>query len=165
MLTVETLKKNYIDIVLKNTKLPFFIYTDTGNYKKAVRDYNTVTDYINGLFTVSGSSVEYAGNQEITSLSTELKFLVRLGDEPTANGVFQNAQEFREALSQAFSSVPPRFNVEEKGETYTVVVGYSFPSTGTREQKTGAGDSLTYSCSVYFAYLKAALNASDVEIT
>lgn len=165
MLTLDTLKKVYIDEVLKQTGLPFSVYTDTGNYKKAIRNYNSVTDYINGLFVVSGSSVEYAGEQEITSLSTELKFLVRLGDDPTANGVFQNAQTFRETLSAAFSSVPPKFNITENGKTYTVVVGYNFPATGTREQRTGAGDSLTYSSTIYFAYLSNALNAFDIQIS
>lgn len=165
MLSINSLKENYIDEVLSKTGLPFSIYTDTGDYKKAIRSYNTVTEFINGLFIVTGSSVEYAGEQEIVSISTELKFLVPLNDDAEMNGNFKNVQTFRETLSSAFSAVTPKFNLTEDGKTYTVVVGYNLPATGIREQRTGVGDSLTFSCSVYFAYLSNAVNASDISLT
>lgn len=165
MLSINALKENYIDAVLSKTGLPFSVYTDTGDYKKATRSYNTVTEYINGLFIVTGSSVEYAGEQEIVSISTELKFLISLNDDTDINGNFENVQTFRETLSEAFSSVTPKFNITEDGKTYTVVVGYNLPATGIREQRTGVGDSITFSCSVYFAYLSNAVNASDIHLT
>ena len=165
MLTLETLKKEYIDEVLANSGLPFSVFTDTGDFEKALRQGNNVTEYINGLLTVSGSSVEYAGEQEIVGISTELKFLVRVDDDQNADGSFNNIVQFREMLSQAFSSVKPKFNVTEGEKTYTVVAAYNLPETGTREQRSMLGDSISYSCTVYFAYLSNAINATDVKIT
>ena len=165
MLTLNTLKAEYIDQVLANSGLPFAIFTDTGDFEKATRNINSVTEYINGLLTVSGSSREYAGDQEIVGISTELKFLVRIDDDPNADGSFDNIVNFRERLSQAFASVKPKFNVTEDNKTYTVVAAYNLPETGTRAQRPMVGDSLTYSCSVYFAYLSNAINATDVKIT
>ncbi len=166
MLTLNTLKENYIDIILNKTGLPFSVYTDAGDFEKAIRNYNSVTEYINGLFTVSGSNVEFTGDGgEMVSLTTELKFILRLNDVTDENGEFPNIAQFREALSQAFSSVSPRFNITEEGKTYSVVAAYSFPATGVREQRSTLGDSITFSCTVFFAYLSNALNASDVKIT
>lgn len=162
---LEKLKEEYIDEVLSNSGLPFAVFTDTGDFEKAVRKGNAVTEYINGLLTVSGSSVEYAGEQEIVGISTELKFLVRVDDDKNADGSFDNIVSFREMLSHAFSSVKPKFNVTEGEKTYTVVAAYSLPETGTRMQRPMLGDSLSYSCTVYFAYLSNAINATDVKIT
>lgn len=165
MLTLEKLKEEYIDEVLTASGLPFTVFIDTVDFEKAFRQANAVTEYINGLLTVTGSSVEYAGEQEIVGISTELKFLVRIDDDKNADGSFSNIVNFREMLSQAFSSVKPKFNVTEDGKTYTVVAAYNLPETGTREQRTDLGDSLFYSCTVYFAYLSNAINATDVKIT
>lgn len=165
MLSIKTLKENYIDVVLAKTGLPFSVYIDTGDFQKAIRSYNTVTEFINGLFVVTGSSVEYAGEQEIVSISTELKFLVSLNDDSDPKGNFENAETFREVLSSAFSSVTPKFNITENGKTYTVVVGYNFPVTGVRDQLPDVGDSISFTCSVYFAYLSNAVNASDISLT
>ncbi|MDE7453631.1 MAG: hypothetical protein K2N22_04405 [Clostridia bacterium] len=165
MLKLETLKKEYIDPILESSGLPFKVYLDTGDFHKAIRNGNTVTEFINGIMAVSGSSVEYAGEQEIVGISTELKFLVRVDDDMQADGSFDSIEKFRDLLSQAFSSVKPKFNVTEDGKTYTVVVAYTLPDTGERAQRSGIGDSLSYSCSVYFAYLANSINATDVKIT
>lgn len=165
MLTLEKLKEEYIDEVLANAGLPFSIFTDAGDFQKATRQGNSVTEYINGLLTVSGSSIEYAGEQEIVGISTELRFLVRLDDDKNTEGNFDSAVRFRQMLSQAFSSVKPKFNVTENGKTYTVVAAYNLPETGMRAQRPMLGDSLSYSCTVYFAYLSNAINATDVKIT
>ncbi len=165
MLQLNVLKENYIDVILNKTGLPFFIYTDAGDFKKAVREYNSVTEYINGLFTVSGSQVDFTGDGgELVTLTTELKFLLRLNDDTDTEGMFPNVTEFRQALSAAFSAVPPRFTITENGKTYSVVAAYNFPATGTREQRSVLGDSIAFSCTVFFAYLENALNASDVKI-
>jgi len=166
VLTLEELKEAYINPILTNTGLPFAVFTDTGDFQKAVRQGNEVTEYINGLFTVSGSSTEYAGEQKIVSISTELKFIVRIDDDHQPDGNFDNIINFRELLSTAFQSVEPQFTATDKNDKiYRVVVAYTLPATGPREQNSMLGDSLTYSCSVYFAYLENSINAMDVKLT
>lgn len=183
MLKIETLRKNYLDKVLESAfedlqgAVKWRVFTDTGDYEKATRSHNSVTQYVNGLFTVTGSSVSYAGTeQEIVSVTTQLELLFPLGDNPevstdeTEGFFFDSAQQIRERLSAAFSSADQKFNVEEKQEdgtkkTYSVVAGYTLPATGVRQQRSMVGDSLTYSCTVYFAYLSNAVNTSDVKIS
>ena len=169
MLTLEQLKKEYIDVVLNATGLPFFVHIDTEDFQKAIREYNTVTEYINGLLAVTGSSMEYAGSQQIASISTELKFIVRVDDDRGADGAFANIRVFRDSLSEAFKQAGNKFSVEttENGETknYTVVAAYTLPATGTRSQITEVGDCISFTCSVYFVYMQNVLNTGDIHIT
>ncbi len=167
MLTLDELKENYVNPILQNTGIPFSVFTDTGDFEKAVRDGNTVTEYVNGIFSVTSSSIENQGtDKEIVSISTELKFIVRVNDDPNADGSFENVTQFREKLSAAFGAVPPRFSIIGKdGKTYAVVAGYTLPAPGTREQRSMLGDSFTYSCQIYFAYLKNSLNVGDISVT
>lgn len=166
MLQLEELKENYIDPVLQQTGISFALFTDTGDFKKADRDGNSVTEYVNGIFSVTSSSTENQGtDKEIVSISTELKFIVRVNDDPNADGSFDNVTQFREKLSAAFGAVPPRFSVTGKdGKIYTVVAAYTLPATGMREQESILGDSFTYSCQVFFAYLKNSLNVGDIRV-
>lgn len=165
MLKLETLKKQYIDEVLNKTGLNFVLYTDAGDFQKAVREVNRVKETINGIFTVTSSSVEYAKEQEIVGVSTQLQFLVPIEDDASPDGAFAKVTRFRESLSQAFSDTPPKLNVTEDKKTYTVVAVYNIPATGKREMLSLVGDSVSFSCTVYFAYLSNAINASDVSIT
>jgi hypothetical protein len=166
MLKIEDLKKGYLDKVLAKTPYNFRIYTDTGDYKKATRRGNTVTEYINGVFTVSGTEIDYAGaDEQLVVLTTELKFLISVGDDPEIDGDFKNVSEFRNALSDAFESVPNRFILTDNGKTYSVVAIYTLPLSGQRAIQTLTGDSFTFTCTLNFAYLKNALNASDVSIS
>lgn len=64
MLKIEDLKKGYVDKVFAKTPYNFRIYTDTGDYKKATRQGNSVTEYINGVFTLAGTEMNYAGADE-----------------------------------------------------------------------------------------------------
>lgn len=167
MLKIEDLKNSYIDKVLEQTSYNFRIYTDTGDYKEAIRKGNNITEYINGLFVVSGTNMDYAGADEpLVTLTAELKFLIPVGDDSDINGEFKNVSEFRNAISEAFENTSNKFNLTTSdGKTYSVVVAYSFPLSGQRAIKNMTGDSFTFSCNIYFAYLNNALNASDVTIT
>ena len=166
MLTLNELKEKYVDVILQSTGIPFAVFTDTGDFEKAVRDGNSVTEYVNGIFAVTSSSIENQGtDKEIVSISTEIKFIVRVNDDSNADGSFDNVAQFREKLSAAFGAVPPRFSVTGKDrKTYSVVAAYTLPSTGTREQRSILGDSFTYSCQIFFAYLKNSLNVGDINV-
>lgn len=165
MLQVKTLLDSYILPVLESTGLTFAIFTDTGDFRKATRSVNSVTAPINGLFTVGNSSTEYAGDEKIVAIPTELKFAVPVNDDHEADGSFENVAQFREVLTSAFSTEPNKFLVTENGKTYTVVAVYTFPSTGTRQQWSMTGDSFTFQCSVFFTYLSNAINATDIKIS
>lgn len=164
MLSIETLREGYIVPVLNKMGIPFALFTDTGDFEHATREGNTVSEPVNALFTVGNSSTEFAGDEKIVAIPTELKFLVRVNDEYNPDGSFDNIVQFRNALSQALDEMGNKFQLTEDEKTYTVVAVYTFPSSGTRQQFSATGDSFTFTCTVYFTYLSNAINASDIKI-
>lgn len=165
MITLDELKDNYIIPVLEGTPFKFSIFTDTGDYEKAKRRKNTVTEYINGLFKLVESEIKkIGGGLTAVALVTNLKFLIPCGDETEVNGEFAKVTEFRNALSEVFSQ-NQKINITSEGQTYVGGVAYSLPMAGEREIRQRVGDSIAYTCSITFAYLENAVNASDVSFT
>ena len=64
-----------------NPGVTFVLHNDTGDYTKAVRDYNDVTDVINGIVTLTSSEVENTNDGlTIASLTTRTELLVPCRD-------------------------------------------------------------------------------------
>ena len=150
MITLDQLKDNYIMPVLNSTPFHFMVFTDAGDYRAPERRKNTVTEYINGLFTLTQSEIQKLGaGLTAVAIVTSLRFLVPCDHDPDHKGELQMVQQIRDALSEAFSQ-----NVK-----------LSIVSDGkTRNLQQGIGDSLEYVCTVTFAYLENAVNASDIKI-
>lgn len=164
MITLEQLRDNYILPVLETVPFKFNIFVDTGDYKEPERRMNAVTEYINGVFSLTQSEVKkIGGGLTSVALVTSLKFLLPCGDETDIDGTFPNVTEFRTALSEAFSKNQV-LSIETDGVTYAGGVAYSLPTTGMRAMRQGLGDSIEYVCTIAFSYLENALNASEVRI-
>ena len=81
MITLDQLKENYIMPLLNSTPFKFMIFTDAGNYRPPDRRKNTVTEYINGLFSLSQSEVQrLGGGLTAVALVTNIKILIPCGD-------------------------------------------------------------------------------------
>ena len=64
-----------------NPGVTFVLHNDTGEYTKAVRDYNDVKDVINGIVTLTSSEVENTNDGlTIASLTTRTELLVPCRD-------------------------------------------------------------------------------------
>lgn len=165
MITLEQLRDNYILPVLETVPFKLNISIDTGDYKESERRMNAVTEYINGVFSLTQSEVKkIGGGLTAVALVTSLKFLLPCGDETDTDGALPDVTAFRTALSEAFAE-NQILNIEADGRTYTGGVTYSLPATGARTMRQGVGDSIEYVCTIAFAYLENALNASDVKIS
>ena len=57
-----------------------------------------------------------------------------------------------------------KLSVETDGVTYVGGVAYSLPTAGNRDIRQGIGDCISYNCTLTFAYLENALNASDIKV-
>ena len=164
MITLDQLKDNYIMPVLNSTPFRFMVFTDAGDYRAPERRKNTVTEYINGLFTLTQSEIQKLGaGLTAVAITTNLRFLVPCDHDPDHKGELQMVQQIRDALSEAFSQ-NVKLSIVSDGKTYVGGVSYSLPAAELRNLQQGIGDSLEYVCTVTFAYLENAVNASDIKI-
>lgn len=164
MITLDQLKDNYIMPILNSTPFHFMVFTDAGDYRAPERRKNTVTEYINGLFTLTQSEIQKLGaGLTAVAIVTSLRFLVPCDHDPDHKGELQMVQQIRNALSEAFSQ-NVKLSIVSDGKTYVGGVSYSLPAAELRNLQQGIGDSLEYVCTVTFAYLENAVNASDIKI-
>ena len=166
MITLDQLKENYIMPLLNSTPFKFMIFTDAGNYRPPDRRKNTVTEYINGLFSLSQSEVQrLGGGLTAVALVTNIKILIPCGDnsDTSYTGELRIVQQIRDALSEVLSQ-NVKLSITSDGKTYVGGVSYTLPSAELRNLRQGIGDSLEYIFSITFAYLENALNATDVKI-
>lgn len=166
MITLDQLKDNYVMPLLNSTPFKFMIFTDAGNYRHPDRRKNTVTEYINGLFSLSQSEVQrLGGGLTAVALVTNIKLLIPCGDnsDTSYTGELRIVQQIRDALSEVLSQ-NVKLSITSDGKTYVGGVSYTLPSAELRNLRQGIGDSLEYSFSITFAYLENALNATDVKI-
>lgn len=164
MITLDQIKENYIIPVLSTTPFNFIIFTDTGDWVKAGRKKNTVTEYINGLFELTYSELRKLSGEKVgVSITTRLTFLVPCGDNPS-NDVITPVQDLRNALYNAFEA-NMILNITVDGEIYSGGVAPMLPMAASRAIRSQVGDSLEYSCMLTFSYLENALNSSEVKLS
>ena len=102
MITLDQLKDTYVMPLLNSTPFKFMIFTDAGNYRHPDRRKNTVTEYINGLFSLSQSEVQrLGGGLTAVALVTNIKLLIPCGDnsDTSYTGELRIVQQIRDALS------------------------------------------------------------------
>ena len=169
MIEVKALVDNLQNILNGNSiGVTFRLFTDTGKYRRAQRTANTVTDYINGIVSVTASDISSTNDgmeYGTTTLRTEL--LVRCRD--TEEDVYEDVESedgeeeselieegndnyiaaIRAFLDGVFAKQTYTTMTDEAGINFNVSVGYSLAMSGVRNQNPRTGDSYTF---VFYAY-------------
>ena len=169
MIEVKALVDNLQNILNGNSiGVTFRLFTDTGKYRRAQRTENTVTDYINGIVSVTASDISSTNDgmkYGTTTLRTEL--LVRCRD--TEEDVYEDVESedgeaeselieegndnyiaaIRAFLDGVFAKQTYTTMTDEAGINFNVSVGYSLAMSGVRNQNPRTGDSYTF---VFYAY-------------
>lgn len=163
MIQIETIK-TFILNTLGQTDYKFKIFTDAGEFQKAVRHGNAVEEYINGCLIIADTDTEtLSGGEVAVAVETTLEFVIPV-DEAKADGVYQDIVNFREDLSAAFEKATKISFTDDAGHTYTGGVSYSLPTSGEIAIRQGVGLSYTYICSISVAYIKNGVNTADVRL-
>lgn len=161
MVTIDNIKEQYILPTLQETGYTFNIVTDVGDYEKARRYRNTVTNTINGLLMLTQSEIQpLNGGLSAVAYQAMLSFIIPLDDNEVNE--YPKVTAFRNALSKAFSQATKIAIMDNNGVAYEGGVVYSLPAVGQRNQKDMVGDSVTYSCTISIAFLQSAINTSDL---
>ena len=170
MIPIDSIVSNVIEPVLNTTGYTYAIFIDAGEYKKAARSGNTVTQYINTLAEMSDYVSQRLSNGVLAIAQViTLAFLLPLDSKSDADGNYPAVTAFRNALTTAFSQMNKFSLTVNEGTpeeiTYVGGVSYSLPVRNVREIRTGAGDSLEYRATLQIAYLANAINTTDVVFT
>ena len=135
-----------------NTTYKFNIYTDQGEFKKATRDKNNVTKYINGVLTLINSDKTISGGVSpviwTEIISAKLDLLIPDINLSRTNLV-GSPERFSDIVRRTIDNALSDPNIDSSG---TSTLTYSYANTGTKEIREGVGESLTLT--VFLNYYK-----------
>ena len=154
--------------------LHFYVVTDTGEYKKPERVDNTVTDFVNGVFTLIGSEVSNLTDGTIIATQTaNLSLAMRLpdfsADEEYNAKLIEGSEtkilQLREVLQSITQSSEFEEMQDENGTSYFVSTVYQFANTGQRAMLPQIGDSMTFSLNIVYMFVQNGVNTRNTTFT
>lgn len=153
--------------LLPNTLFEFAVSLDTANYKKATRDGNTVTYYINALVKVISSETEGATKGAYNaSMQVGIEFLIPQLDYFDAfediDGNSEILLRARKVIGNALQLSTSDDPITEGNVLYEVIAQFRIASTGMRMMREEVGDSITLT--VYGTYVFVANGVSSSKI-
>lgn len=151
----------------------FRIYTDSGEHKGY--DYldaegnitnemtNRIVRYIEAILTQTDSEVEATTYTSIAR-NTQLEILIPLNDYIEVDLRKQIVEEIRKVMDTAFSKNGDAYLLGDDGEIYKFNYKYSLTTTGNRNTRAYAGDSLTMYAFINFFYVQDGVPSSNFKI-
>ena len=167
MIGLETIRDN-IQTTLNANQFGkvFRLYTNDGEFKKAFRDGNDITEYINGICRVSNSSLTPLKSLSILTMSVEVEFCVRVDNlEKDANGNYIEVLNIQ-ALCENFvnSQNGQTITLTEENKTYVLAVNTEMPIVGVERLVTPLGKCLPITLQIFYTMVENGVNSSNVSL-
>ena len=161
----------------------FKVFSDSGEYAKAERENNQILEVINCLITTGNTDLtNLTDGNVIATQNYRLELLLRLenfeeiiqdegvdlpGQEDQIreiiDGNVERIRKLRDILSSVSQQNYQDALVDEKGKTFAVTTVYQFLQSGSREQRPGIGNSLSFSMNIYAMFIENGVNTQDVK--
>lgn len=181
MIELKELSEHIQNTLNNNTSgFTFKLHNDTGVYNEAVRsaiDYNEVTQIINGVATITSTENSPTNDgRVIASMVVRCDFAIPLRD--TEQDVYQatelnpegelvktgniNYLSALRSLFDKFASQQIITTIEDSNNnSYSVTAAFSYAESGTRAQRYGIGDSLTFVVYGYYNIIQNGENSRN----
>lgn len=155
-----------------NSTLEFVIFTDMGKYKRAQRKDFVITRKINGIATATGSETTATqAGFDLATRTVKFDFLVRCKDdeEPVLDYDGSVADIGNQAYITQVSYVLNNLAAEQfvgtmldgSGTSYAYSVAFTLADTGTLEQRTQVGKSITFTLFAHYNIVQSGVNSRN----
>lgn len=168
--------------VVNARNLIFKIFTDTGEYQKATREYNDITRVINGLYTVTDSDIQttntdksgisLVGGLTIATMTSKIEFVIPCFDNEEAvytvvidsetgkaekDLIQESNSTYLQSIRNLLSNVCAKSWFDTVVE-FDITTTYSLAISGERVQLPELGDCFSF---VIYAYYNIVENGSN----
>ncbi len=155
-----------------NTQYLFNIVLDQGKYRKAERNLNTVTKYINGIVTVLNDDKSGITPETLNAIiSAKLDFVIPdinseinldMPDGSIRNVKFTDA--VRDLIDTVLAASEKDYTMGSDGVIYYIGTQYSFASTGIADVRGEVGSSLTMTVFIDYTIIAEGISSSEFKI-
>lgn len=170
MIQLQTLAKkintDLVDttIITERGDYKFFVVADTADYKRAEREGNKVTVFINGNLILTSSNVEstQAGSVNAT-IGTRLDLLVPVLDGNDEDGNKQLVEDVRAILDDYFST-NGEGNISDGTKTFYYGYQYNIAVSGARAMLPEVGDSFIFSIDISYYFIENGVSSKAIKL-
>lgn len=159
---------------LNEEYIKFRVFSDLGSYKKATRQFNTVTTYINCLLTRAPGTIE-TGNNGLIIASDSLRLQVAVSTESpktttaeppesVENGIYKFVEQIRNVMDNYFAENRVGSITDANGKTYETGIVYSMSETGDVNMLPMIGEFITFSVGITVYIVQNGINSRNVKI-
>jgi hypothetical protein len=153
-----------LDGVLERTRFRFAVSLDTADYKRADKEQNTVTYYINALAKVISSETEGTTiGAYNASMQISLEFLIPQIDILDDNGNSAILEAAREVIGNALQ-LSTDYPLEADGINYSVIGQFRIAETGMRMMREQVGDSITLNVYGTYVFIAGGVPSTKIKL-
>ena len=144
-------------------KYRFNVVADTADYKRAEREGNKVTYFIQGNLLLEGSNVESTQSGKLNaSLQTTLELLVPIVDVEDDDGNKEIVSSVRTLLDTVLTSNGAGTNAE--GTLIKYGYQYNIAVSGARASVPMLGDSFIFSIQIEWYFIEGGVNSKEIKL-
>lgn len=170
MIQLQTLAKKIntdladATVITERGDYKFFVVADTADYKRAEREGNKVTVFINGNLILTSSNVEstQAGSVNAT-IGTRLDLLVPVLDGNDEDGNKQLVEDVRAILDDYFST-NGEGNISDGTKTFYYGYQYNIAVSGARAMLPEVGDSFLFSIDISYYFIENGVSSKAIRL-
>ena len=171
MLPIETLVNDLnaaLNGILADDSRVFDIIPDGGEYVGYTRKYNDITQYIEGVASITDSGITPLSGIEVATQTLSVTVAVKLDPQkgvkdediflPVRNAIAAYA-------SQTYRNASTENNGTDNVMTYTVAFSATLPYAGELAIRPEIGRSIIYTFSVSYSFIQNGVNSQDITLT
>lgn len=171
MLPIETLVNDLnaaLNGILADDSRVFDIIPDGGEYVGYTRKYNDITQYIEGVASITDSGITPLSGIEVATQTLSVTVAVKLDPQkgvkdediflPVRNAIAAYA-------SQAYKAAYTVDKDTDKEKTYTVAFTATQPYAGELAIRPEIGRSIIYTFSVFYSFVQNGVNSKEITLT
>lgn len=172
MIKIQDIIQDFQNKLNAAGSLEFFIHTHTGKFKAALKK-DTTTRIINGLATTLSSETQPTqSGVTLAVMSVKFEFVIRCKD--TEEAVYDvdgtlidggNVALINEVSAQINAVASEQFvgtMTDSDNTPFALAYSFSLANSGIREQRTGIGDSFTFTVYGYYNIVQSGVNSKAI---
>lgn len=156
----ELVEKLQTDLNANSENIVFKIFDDDGNFQKSIRDLNTVTRYVNGVYSVLSSELMPFKSIKMYTMTATLNLIIDVeGMAKDQNGNYVAIEKIKKILNDYGASQNGQI-FEIENQDYQISAVYNFATVGTETVLSPIGRCIPMQMWIRYQFVENGVNSN-----
>ncbi len=156
----ELVEKLQTELNANSENIVFKIFDDDGNFQKSIRDLNTVTKYVNGVYSVLSSELMPFKSIKMYTMTATLNLIVDVeGMAKDQNGNYVAIEKIKKILNDYGASQNGQI-FEIENQDYQISAVYNFATVGTETVLSPIGRCIPMQMWIRYQFVENGVNSN-----